>query len=408
MMSLARTSSFCWVSPWTLMLLGRAEDVGQSRAANLVGDHFRPQAQVVEDARELTRRLRGVTLFLLDDEPLDRDDRNVSVMNHGPPPGSGAATARPVALRPRRSLTARPASAAASSATRVTAAPSGSPTTVAGARLVEDEVMTSSRHRGQPQNAGSADRSESYVARTASSSAFSTARLTRSPRARQLALTARCRRTSSARQERRRPPGKGRAGRPGEDARDSIAPLLLLRRQEHRLEVPRPSLNAHHPAWPASRRAPRGASLAAACCAPARHCGRWRSASRAGRSTSPSGTVSLGGKRVAAVPARGENLNVYASSNPTHCTADRVSAKSASVSPGNPTMNRWSERRPGMAAPHAIDTGQILLTRVAPQHASERVRRARLHGQVHMLADRGSRRHGLENPVAEVVRVRDS
>ena len=50
-----------------------AEDVGQTGAADLVGDHLRGQRQVVEDAGELTRRLR-VKLLLLDDEPLDGDD----------------------------------------------------------------------------------------------------------------------------------------------------------------------------------------------------------------------------------------------------------------------------------------------------------------------------------------------
>jgi hypothetical protein len=51
----------------------RAKDVGESGAADLVGDHLGRQRHVIEDAGELARCLR-VELFLLDDEPLDGND----------------------------------------------------------------------------------------------------------------------------------------------------------------------------------------------------------------------------------------------------------------------------------------------------------------------------------------------
>ena len=51
----------------------RAEDVGESRAADLVGDHLRGERQIVQHAGELTRRFGVIALFL-DDETLDRDD----------------------------------------------------------------------------------------------------------------------------------------------------------------------------------------------------------------------------------------------------------------------------------------------------------------------------------------------
>ena len=40
----------------------------------------------------------------------------------------------------------------------------------------------------------------------------------------------------------------------------------------------------------------------------------------------------------ASVPRRGEKMNVKAPSKPTSSTTESVSSKSASVSPGNPTM----------------------------------------------------------------------
>ena len=51
----------------------RAEDVRQSGAAHVARDDFRGQAQVIEQVRQLTRRL-GVEPLLLHDEPFNRDD----------------------------------------------------------------------------------------------------------------------------------------------------------------------------------------------------------------------------------------------------------------------------------------------------------------------------------------------
>ena len=67
-----------------VLVVGGAEDVGEPRAADLVGDHLGGERQVVQDARELTRRFRVVALFL-DDETLDRDDRRCGVLDHVAP-----------------------------------------------------------------------------------------------------------------------------------------------------------------------------------------------------------------------------------------------------------------------------------------------------------------------------------
>jgi len=49
---------------------GGAEDIGESGAANLVGDHLGGERQIVEQSRKLTRCF-GVQLLLLDDEAFD-------------------------------------------------------------------------------------------------------------------------------------------------------------------------------------------------------------------------------------------------------------------------------------------------------------------------------------------------
>src|SRR6476646_2186157 len=83
----------------------------------------------------------------------------------------------------------------------------------------------------------------------------------------------------------------------------------------------------------------------------AREAERTVSMSRASRSdATSSGTVSLSGIRVAGVPSRGENLKVKASSKASSRTALSVSSKSASLSPGNPTMTSVVNASPGIAA----------------------------------------------------------
>jgi hypothetical protein len=52
----------------------------------------------------------------------------------------------------------------------------------------------------------------------------------------------------------------------------------------------------------------------------------------------------------ASVPRRGEKTKVKAPSYPTCSTTSRVSAKSASVSPGKPTMMSVVNVTPGIAA----------------------------------------------------------
>src|SRR6185437_445557 len=82
---------------------------------------------------------------------------------------------------------------------------------------------------------------------------------------------------------------------------------------------------------------------------------RTTATSRSSRSpATSSGTASL--IRTAGVPSRGEYLKVYASSKPTLSTRSRVSQKSASVSPGNPTMMSVVRPRPGRARRNASTT----------------------------------------------------
>ena len=81
MISFARTSSFCWVSSLNVLQVGRAEDVGQPRAADFVGDHLRGEREIIEQPGELTRGL-GMKLLLLDDEPLDCYDGCRCVLDH--------------------------------------------------------------------------------------------------------------------------------------------------------------------------------------------------------------------------------------------------------------------------------------------------------------------------------------
>src|SRR2546430_8677907 len=68
---------------FALPILGfrRAEDVGETGHADLAGDHLRGEPDVVQDAGELAGGLRMLAL-LLDDEPLDGDDRRCGVSDH--------------------------------------------------------------------------------------------------------------------------------------------------------------------------------------------------------------------------------------------------------------------------------------------------------------------------------------
>ena len=54
-------------------VIGGAQDVGKAGAAHLVRDHLSGERHVVQDSRQFTRGFREIA-FLLDDEPLDRDD----------------------------------------------------------------------------------------------------------------------------------------------------------------------------------------------------------------------------------------------------------------------------------------------------------------------------------------------
>ena len=75
MVSLASTSSFCWISPCTFLTPSVPEDVDQSRATDGRGDDLGGERDVVEQIRELTRRF-GEAILLIENEALDgRDGR---------------------------------------------------------------------------------------------------------------------------------------------------------------------------------------------------------------------------------------------------------------------------------------------------------------------------------------------
>ena len=75
MVSLAKTSSFCCISPCTFCFAVGAQDVDQAGAADGRGDDLGGERDVVEQAGQLARGL-GVAVLLLDDESLDgRDGR---------------------------------------------------------------------------------------------------------------------------------------------------------------------------------------------------------------------------------------------------------------------------------------------------------------------------------------------
>ena len=56
-----------------------AENVGEASAPHLVGDHFRRKRHVVENDRQLARRLR-MARVLIDDEAIDGDDRGGGIL----------------------------------------------------------------------------------------------------------------------------------------------------------------------------------------------------------------------------------------------------------------------------------------------------------------------------------------
>ena len=71
----------------------------------------------------------------------------------------------------------------------------------------------------------------------------------------------------------------------------------------------------------------------------------------------------------------------------------RVSRKSASVSPGKPTMMSVVSARSGIAARSSSTSVEVALARVRAAHRLEDPRRAGLERQVRVLADRGALGH---------------
>ena len=93
-------------------------------------------------------------------------------------------------------------------------------------------------------------------------------------------------------------------------------------------------------------------------------------------------------------------------SNPTTSTSERVSAKSASVSPGNPTMMSVVSAMSGIASRMRSTSAEVALARVGAPHRLQDPRRAGLHRQVELLAHRVALGHGLDHVGAHVLGMR--
>ena len=87
----------------------------------------------------------------------------------------------------------------------------------------------------------------------------------------------------------------------------------------------------------------------------------------------------------AGVSRRCEYLKTKAWSNSTSRTSDSVSSKSASVSPGKPTMKSVLMPMPGCTAAQLLDDAQEPLARVAAVHQLQHAVAAALHGDVRAL-----------------------
>ena len=101
----------------------------------------------------------------------------------------------------------------------------------------------------------------------------------------------------------------------------------------------------------------------------------------------------------ASVFGRGEYLNENMLWYPTAAVSDRVSSKSASDSPGNPTIISVDSATSGSRSRMRVDQIQIALSRVAAAHRLEHARRTRLH-----RADAGAGRSSAAAPCIEEAR----
>ena len=107
----------------------------------------------------------------------------------------------------------------------------------------------------------------------------------------------------------------------------------------------------------------------------------------------------------AAVLGRGEYLKLNSESYCTSSSSGRVCSKSASVSPGKPTMMSVVSamlRRAFLI--HAMRS-HILIARVEPLHGGEHPAGAGLHRQVDVIADHGIGVHGVHDGFDEIARV---
>ena len=95
-----------------------------------------------------------------------------------------------------------------------------------------------------------------------------------------------------------------------------------------------------------------------------------------------------------------------APSNPTSSTTSNVSRKSASVSPGKPTIRSGRQRKIRDRRSQLLDQPQVALSRIRPPHRLEHAARPGLERQVCVLADCYALGHRLDHVAPEVLRVR--
>ena len=103
---------------------------------------------------------------------------------------------------------------------------------------------------------------------------------------------------------------------------------------------------------------------------------------------------------------RSEYLNENMLWYRTRAVSDSVSSKSAAVSPGKPTIMSVVIEMPGTVVAHAVDEIEVRLARVAASHHVQDPGRARLDGQMEVLADLRQVRHRAQQPIGDVPRMR--
>ena len=107
----------------------------------------------------------------------------------------------------------------------------------------------------------------------------------------------------------------------------------------------------------------------------------------------------------AGVFGRFEYLNQKIESYSTSSIRLSVSSKSASVSPGNPTMISVVIAMFARVL-HPLDPPHVFVARVEPLHRVQNPRRSRLHRQMHVIAQRPDRVDRVDDVLDEIARMR--